>query len=747
MTDARRARVELALASVAYAAAVIVTSWPLALHAGDAVVGPTGPQVGAAWGRADLNLLIWILGWTAHALATQPLEIFQGNIFHPAPDTLAGSEHLLGLTPLSAPVFWLSDNAVLTYNVTILAVVWLSAVTTFALARAWSGSAVAGFLAGAAFAFSPQQVGGFARLHVSAVHLLPLVLLLAWRAARAPRATTLLLLWIVTALQLLSGMYVAYAVVVMVVVLAPTLVVEARRGGRSGVAPLATIAAALPVMLPVGLPYLRAKAATISPTIEQTIANVTLLSPFPLPLLVGLLAGVTLPVVALAVLGLVAPDRTRWHLRLGLLALALVGFLLSLGPRPPLVPGTSLPGAYEILMRLVPGFAAMRAPSRFSVLTMLAVVQLAALGAAWLVAAVRGRARDTAATRSADASVGSRPPRARRPLAVAASVAVLALALWLMWPRTAPLAMPLSPLSLDGPEFAADRWLRDHADGGAVIVLPMSASALDGLLVRGDTTYMVGSTLHFLPLVNGYSGHPPLSGHLLKTLAQRLPDASALDRLCELAGPRWIVLQLQLPLMRGAAERWQQAAATLGLEEAMRSKEAVVYRITRPCTRSANAAEALSVHGKTSLGGVPVTPLGPADLQGEIAVELPSQYYTGTYQRLWVDVRNTSDVRWPGVTVAGGVNVGSRWRNAATGEIVAADVPIPLGEDLAPGASVRVQLATFVPKPGEYVFEIGLGERGPGWFADRGGTGILRTPMRVVALPTPKEPRPTPAAR
>jgi hypothetical protein len=30
-----------------------------------------------------------ILAWGAHALATAPLDFFQGNIFYPAPDSLA----------------------------------------------------------------------------------------------------------------------------------------------------------------------------------------------------------------------------------------------------------------------------------------------------------------------------------------------------------------------------------------------------------------------------------------------------------------------------------------------------------------------------------------------------------------------------------------------------------------------------------------------------------------------------------
>lgn len=39
----------------------------------------------------DLLLNVWILAWVARAAVTSPGEIFAGNIFHPAPNAIAGS--------------------------------------------------------------------------------------------------------------------------------------------------------------------------------------------------------------------------------------------------------------------------------------------------------------------------------------------------------------------------------------------------------------------------------------------------------------------------------------------------------------------------------------------------------------------------------------------------------------------------------------------------------------------------------
>ena len=44
----------------------------------------------------DTRLYRWTLGWDLHALKTDPLHIFNANIFYPEKKTLAYSEHLIG---------------------------------------------------------------------------------------------------------------------------------------------------------------------------------------------------------------------------------------------------------------------------------------------------------------------------------------------------------------------------------------------------------------------------------------------------------------------------------------------------------------------------------------------------------------------------------------------------------------------------------------------------------------------------
>ncbi len=708
----------LLLAGAAYALAVAYLAWPLPTAAGSALVDPLKlPAAGGVWGRADLDLLVWILAWTSHALATRPLDLFQANIFHPAPDTLASSENLLGLAPLAAPLFWITQNPILTYNVTVLVVVWLAALCTFALVREWTGSASAAFLAGAAFALGPQLTGSWIRLHCSAVHFFPLVLLFAWRAARAPRARTLALLALVTALQLLAGIYVAFELAVLLAAFAPALVVEARRHGRSGAAPLAALAVGALALGVVAPAYLRVRASGTLPPLADALAHVTTTSPGPAAVLRWLLDDLTLPLAGLALVGLVA-GPVPLHLRLALLLAAYLGFVLGAGTRLAIVPGSELPSLYELTMRLVPGFAGMRSPSRFVVVALLALDLLAGLGAARALALVRARFTDG----------GARVAGALTCVAVLLLVAL----------RSPSPPLPLVSVPLGGFAFAVHGWLQKHGDGGAVLDVPVMKSSMDGMALLATGRAMLGSTRHFLPLLNGYTGHPPPGSHLIATLAQRLPDRAAFAALCAIAPPRWIVVHGGL-LHADDAAAWGRAADDLGLLPAATFGHDTVYDAGPACARvDPLTTAATGSDGTRTFGGVPLAALEASTVAGSVAGSPPERIAAGTFLWLWVEVHNDGTAVLPGFAgpVPEAVMLQARWRDATTGAIVGYGESIPLAVDLVPGATLRAQVPLSVPKtPGTYRLEIGLVQQGRGFLADLAGDDRFLLRGTVTAEP------------
>lgn len=708
----------LLLAGAAYGLAVAYLSWPLPTAAGSALIDPLKlPAAGGVWGRADLDLLVWILAWTSHALATRPLDLFQANIFHPAPDTLASSENLLGLAPLAAPLFWITQNPILTYNVTVLVVVWLAALCTFALVREWTGSAAAAFLAGAAFALGPQLTGSWIRLHCSAVHFFPLVLLLAWRAARAPRAGTLATLALVTALQLLAGIYVAFELAVLLAAFAPALVLEARRHGRSGVAPLAGLAVGALALGVVAPAYLRVRASGTLPPLADALAHVTTTSPEPAAVLHWLLDDLSLPLAVLALVGLLAGPAPL-HLRLALLLAAYLGFALGAGTRLSLVPGSGLPSLYELAMRLVPGFAGMRSSSRFVLVALLALDLLAGLGAARVLALVRQR-------------FAARGARLAAALACAAAVLLVVT-------RSPRPPLPLVTVPLGGVAFAAHGWLQKHGAGGAVLDVPVMKSSMDGMALLATGRAMLGSTLHFLPLLNGYTGHPPAGSHLVLTLAQRLPDPAAFAALCAIAPPRWVVVHGGL-LHGDEPAAWHRAAGELGLLTAATFGRDTIYDAGPACGRLArqNLAATTSADGGRTFGGVPLTPLARESVAVRLTASPPERIAAGSFLWLWIDVRNEGSAVLPGFAgaVPNTVMLQPRWIDATTRAVVSGEA-IPLGVDLAPGETVRAQVPLVIPNvPGTYRLEVGVLQQGRGFLADTFGDERLLLRSTVLAEP------------
>ena len=117
-----RRGIENAVIVAFFALATAWVLWPLPREAATQLLDARAFYGAGGWLFApDAPLVQWILGWDTHALTTAPWRLFHANIFHPAPWTLALSEHLLGYWPLFGPVYLTTANPTLAYNVTILA--------------------------------------------------------------------------------------------------------------------------------------------------------------------------------------------------------------------------------------------------------------------------------------------------------------------------------------------------------------------------------------------------------------------------------------------------------------------------------------------------------------------------------------------------------------------------------------------------------------------------------------------------
>ena len=198
-------------ASHALAAYVVVTlaaTWPLALGFGRDV----------AWDLGDSLLNMWILAWDSEQIrailsgdVSRIGMFFDANIFYPAPLTLAYSEHLIAQAIQIFPVYLVTGNPILAYNLLFLSTFVLSGLGTYLLVRELTGNAPAAFVAGLLFAFAPYRIPQSSHLQVLSSQWMPFALygLRRYFDTRRPRALAGASLALVTQ-GLSSGYYLLY---------------------------------------------------------------------------------------------------------------------------------------------------------------------------------------------------------------------------------------------------------------------------------------------------------------------------------------------------------------------------------------------------------------------------------------------------------------------------------------------------------------------------------------------------------
>ncbi len=138
-------------------------TWPLAKGLTHDVPGDLGDPLFSAW----------VLAWDATHFGRGWL---QANIFYPHPLTLAYSELLAPQALQILPVYAATGNPFLCYNLAFLSTFVLSGLGMFLFCRELTGSRIAGFVAGLAFAFAPYRVTSIPHFQVMSAQWLPFAL-------------------------------------------------------------------------------------------------------------------------------------------------------------------------------------------------------------------------------------------------------------------------------------------------------------------------------------------------------------------------------------------------------------------------------------------------------------------------------------------------------------------------------------------------------------------------------------------
>ena len=535
----------------------LVLTYPLALHMADTVED-----------RQDALLNVWITAWDGHQLLSDPLDLFDANIFHSYPRTLAYSELLLGNGLLALPVTATTGNPVLGYNMALLLSFVLSGFGTYLLVLALTRSPGAGLVAGTIFSFSAYRMTNLAQAQLLTTQWMPFALLALLQLMRRPRARHVATFVLFFCLQALSSFYYA----ILLAMAAAGLVVwrfvvwiwlRARDGAGDvihlrRVAFYLLVAAVLCVLiiLPFALPYFQVqrdlgfeRSLADNEPFSASLRQYLMVPPGSAihgrwlpsddtPVAGGYAVDALFPglvALALSVWGLVrGRGRTRWFF----LLLALASAVLSFGPRLYLAPdqpaGLEIGLPYAWLYAAVPGFKALRAPVRFDALVMLSLAVLAGYGVAAASGARKARAKEESRQSPVLAGIGA--------LLLVGLVVALVVLESLVWP-----AAQAEPVPVGGDVPPVYHWLADQG-ADPVLELPMAFTPGGPQL---DYQYL--SAYHWHTTPDGYSGFiPPKHGQIVYEM-ERFPSERAVS-LLQALGVRRVVIHTE----RFPAPHWQE---------------------------------------------------------------------------------------------------------------------------------------------------------------------------------------------
>jgi hypothetical protein len=465
---------ELLLVVLAGAALSILMTWPLATG-----LGHLGRTLGT---DADGQYSIWNIAWVARTIVADPLRLFDANIFYPHKTTLAFSEANILPGLIGVPAYWLTKNPWLTLNVVLLFAFTSAYVCTYLLLRYLTGDRRAAAAGAIVYAFCPYTMSHLSHIQLLFTGGIPLSLLLLHRVADGPSVRRGVLLGWALAAQALSCAY--YGIFAGLIVGYATLVLAAtRRLWRSAAywtAIAAGAATSLALVLPFFIPFLRVQeesgfARSVKDTAQwaagsrdyfmsATHAHAWLqaymrsFGPWSGEVLFpGFFA------LGLGAAGVIIALRRGTRERETALvygSLAVLAFWSSFGPGA---------GLYRILYQL-PAFSFLRAPSRLGLVVVLCLVVFAAIALRRLYSALSTRIRNLAAA-----------------IACAAAIADLII-VPLKWWEAPDLPSPYAQLAISPRAPVAE-----FPFYGERIAFPLHAQ------------YMLFSTRHWMPLVNGYS--------------------------------------------------------------------------------------------------------------------------------------------------------------------------------------------------------------------------------------------------
>lgn len=480
----------------------------------------------------DPFFITWNVAWNAHALREDPLNYFNGNIYYPQKNAVALSDSLASEMVVAFPIMLLTNNPVLAGNFLLLLSFILSGIFTYTFTYSLTRSRWAGVIAGSIYAFSAFRMAHSIHMNNLQTQWIPLAMYFFHRFYETTSRKHLVYFTIIFFVNMFSRWdYPFYLSIFILGYCGARVIMEPEKKLRDKLRPylsrlrrlIIAVGVGLVVTAPLTVPTIQVyldepnhirtfgDVQSNSARLEQYFTVVEapanwLYQRLPIIRTRGYIEHSLFFGFGALLLSVLAVWKIWKERNIKIYSfLALWSFVFSLGPFPVvrnlLIP---IPLPYAFVFFLFPPFRSIRVPTRFSVFVMLALAVLAAYAIRWF------------AERFAK----------RRYLTWGIQLGVLAFILL----ESLAIPWPFIPVRKPDDFPLVYHWLKEQAPGSPVLELPLSQeinaekvhgalrgrSVPEGELLSHDwpvvfieSVRMYYSTLHWQPLVNGYSSYFP----------------------------------------------------------------------------------------------------------------------------------------------------------------------------------------------------------------------------------------------
>jgi hypothetical protein len=465
----------------------------------------------------DPALNAWALNWVSHALVSDLSNLLNGNTFFPHLGAIKLSEHMMSLALFNVVVRFFSDGPWVGYNLLIFAAYFLSALGAYFFIHHVTGNRLAAIWGGVFWGFCFFRVHHTSHIQILSYQWLAFIALFTVRTQAEPNTKNATLLALFFILQALTSWYLAViAAVFTIVVFLCNLQVRTWRPTQALAFGWAAILVSI-IILPFVLAYsgvLHDTSLGDRATHTRALGDQVKLLDFLIPPSSTLLGSwipnnkywiwqentlfIGYSAILLALIGLATIWRHNWRMGVTAIFLILAGYLFALGFFSTSL-GIKLPLYY--LSEKISFFSAIRAPQRFALLIYFGILILSSYGLIAIATKLDYKFK-----------------------AIATGLIVCAFILEIY-----PAKLPFGPIPTYTPSAIDQEIARLSGKNSTpykILHLPIY-TARPGYPTQ-EATYMVDSTLHWNPILNGFSGAEPIDFKLNMLKLAQLPQPEAL---------------------------------------------------------------------------------------------------------------------------------------------------------------------------------------------------------------------------